>query len=539
MNLNTNLAAGLVDGQYKIGFACYKTATGTEKYWETTITVKDTVPTTSLNWVVGTKPAAPVFTADAGFQEITGEITPVTATPAVTGYTVTATPTSPAGPALPPVSIPAGGPYTYSFTGLNNGDVYDIVATATNDAGSTDAAAQSVTVGLEVTPAPVVTAATGPSPVTVSWTPSTGSPVGGATLVSHTVTFVPVGSAAPIASQTLPAPTNSISVACAVPDSYVVEVVGNYSNGQVTVPGMATFTCVNAQVVVQDITVVRPQGALVLTQRCGVHGSAPAYSNALFGPQFPALTATTDADPTGTAPNILPPAAVGTAPVGDDAAADPNSFGTNPVGPLGQQTAPGAGDVLFNQYPYPVDGNGDSIATYPTNCGITLEQARLITSGPSAGQYFRSTGRIAQLTVVDTRDADAGWTLNGRMGDFFLGGNTAATEKFSGNLLGWVPEVTWDSNPNLDGYDMTVTAGGERLPVASDLGGRSRRSGPGEHHAGKLAVEGQCWCRSGYGCDGCPDQPVDPGLGRRRHLQGCAHVHHRLILDQAAVTVHI
>ena len=344
LNLNTNLAAGLVDGQYKIGFACYKTATGTEKYWETTITVKDTVPTTSLNWVVGTKPAAPVFTADAGFQEITGEITPVTATPAVTGYTVTATPTSPAGPALPPVSIPAGGPYTYSFTGLNNGDVYDIVATATNDAGSTAAAAQAVCMCHGwLAPRPVVAVASGPSPVTVSWTPSTGSPVGGATLVSHTVTFVPVGSAAPIASQTLPAPTNSISVACAVPDSYVVEVVGNYSNGQVTVPGMATFTCVNAQVVVQDITVVRPQGALVLTQRCGVHGSAPAYSNALFGSTLPALAATAGADPTGVAPNVVPPAAMGAAPVADALPEVSGEFGV-----VGHERKYGAGSNFFD-----------------------------------------------------------------------------------------------------------------------------------------------------------------------------------------------
>ncbi|MEZ5222108.1 MAG: hypothetical protein R2743_11490 [Ilumatobacteraceae bacterium] len=357
------------------------------------------------------------------------------------------------------MSIPAGGPYTYSFTGLNNGDVYDIVATATNDAGSTAAAAQAVCMCHGwLAPRPVVAVASGPSPVTVSWTPSTGSPVGGATLVSHTVTFVPVGSAAPIASQTLPAPTNSISVACAVPDSYVVEVVGNYSNGQVTVPGMATFTCVNAQVVVQDITVVRPQGALVLTQRCGVHGSAPAYSNALFGSTLPALAATAGADPTGVAPNVVPPAAMGAAPVAD---ALPEVSGEFGVGSVGTETA-GQPDGLFDQYPYPVDGSGDSIATYATNCGIDLGTASLVTSGPSAGQYFRSTGRIAQLTVVDTRDIDAGWTLNGRMSNFNSG-----TDSFSGNLLGWVPEVTWDSNPNLDGYDMTVAAGDTRLPVAS------------------------------------------------------------------------
>ena len=454
--------SNLANGAYKIGVACVTPAGALDgaNFWEAPITISNKAPS-NFNWAFGVPPAAASLTAVGGNMEITGTVTPVTATPAVSGYQVIATPQG--GSALPAVNVPAAGPYTYAITGLTNGTTYDVVVVATNGAGSSTSTPVSATPSLpSVTPAPVVTATSGTSPITVSWTPSTGTPLAGATLVSHTVTFVPVGAAPAIAPVTVPAGDNDTDVTGVVGDGYVVSVVGNYSNGQVTPAGTATFTFLNAQVVVQDLTVVRPQGALVLTQRCGVHGSATAYTNALFGPTFPALTATTDADPTGTAPNILPPAAVGTAPVGDDAAANPNSFGTNPVGPLGQQTPAGAADVLFNQYPYPVDGNGNSIATYATNCGINLGTASLITTGPSAGQYFRSTGRIAQLTVVDTRDIDAGWTLNGRMSNFNSG-----TDSFSGNLLGWVPEVTWDSNPNLDGYDMTVAAGNTRLPVAS------------------------------------------------------------------------
>ena len=198
--------------------------------------------------------------------------------------------------------------------------------------------------------------------------------------------------------------------------------------------GTVAFT--SAQLIIQDIQVVRPSGALVLTQRCGVFGSAAEYTDAVFG-TLPLLPATTGADAV--------------------AGAVPTGVGTAPT-----QGAGGVADPQFPQYPYPVDANGVPAATYPTNCAIDLGTGTLITSGPRAGQYFKATGRIAQITVVNTRDADTGWTLNGRMSAFTS--TTDATDTFSGNLLGWDPEVTWDSDVDLDGYNMTVAAGGVRQP---------------------------------------------------------------------------
>jgi len=274
--------------------------------------------------------------------------------------------------------------------------------------------------------------------VTITITPATAP--AGATLVNHIVT-IPGIVGSPF---TLPAGTNTLSVTGGTAgNSYPFTVQATYNSPFIGDTFSGTFSVLSAQVVVQDITVVRPQGALVLTQRCGVYGSAPVYNDTTFG-TLDALAATTGADPATVDGVVDAPTGVGTAPT------------------LGLGGVP---DPLFAQYPYPVDAAGIPNPNYPTDCAINLGIGQLITSGPRAGQYFKATGRIAQITVVNTRDADSGWTLNGRMSTFTS--TTDATDTFSGNLLGWNPEVTWDSNPNLDNYDMVVTAGGIRQPEAS------------------------------------------------------------------------
>ena len=250
----------------------------------------------------------------------------------------------------------------------------------------------------------------------------------------------------PLGTTTVPAGTYTIGIACT--DAGTVTSIWS---ARVTITpgagaGLFSFSVIEP-VLIQDVSTGRPQGALVLTQRCGVHGSAPAFSDPVFG-SLPALPATSGADPLG----ADPPTAVGSAPVIDSAPSDPNA-GNGPA------------DPSFPQYPYPVDGIGDAAPNYPTNCAIDLGTGALVTSGPRAGQYFRATGRLAQLTVVNTRDSDSGWTLNGRMSSFVS--TTDATDSFSGNLLGWDPEVTWDSSATLDGYDMVVNAGGVRQPEPS------------------------------------------------------------------------
>ncbi len=427
LNFNTNTLPG--NGAYNIGFVC--TLAGvTTRHWVTPITVTGFVGPGTFNWFAYPIMQIPGLVLDGTSPTggiLTGSFNPVPSTPAATSYTVTLSP----GGAT--VTIPAAGPYTFSFPGLTNGAAYTASVVATNAVGSSTPTTATATVGPDIIPAPGVVSTSFTFVFSIAITPAAAP--AGATLISHTVTVTPALVGSPFI---LPAGTNTLNVGgtstCGNP--YQVTVQANYNAPFVGAAFNATYAYFCAEPVIQDIEVVRPAGALVLTQRCGVFGSAAAYTDTTFG-TLPALTATADADTAGGTPT-----------------------GTAPTLGLG-----GAADSLFAQYPYPVDAAGIPNPNYPTDCAIDLGTGQLITSGPRAGQYFKATGRIAQITVVNTRDADSGWTLNGRMSTFTS--TTDATDTFSGNLLGWDPEVTWDSNANLDGYDMTVTRGGVRQPQAT------------------------------------------------------------------------
>ena len=182
---------------------------------------------------------------------------------------------------------------------------------------------------------------------------------------------------------------------------------------------------VSATTVTQDITVTRPVGGLVLTQTCAKYGALPIEPTSLgFDVALPAL----------------PASGTGIAPTTD----------------AGRTVA----DSAFGQYPYPVDANEVPNPTYPTHCALNLGIAKLITSGSEAGKYFKVDGRISQVAIVDTRDTDAGWVVNGKVTDFASGANT-----FSGNYLGWTPVKTLDSTATLEGYDQTVVAGATVAPA--------------------------------------------------------------------------
>jgi len=186
-------------------------------------------------------------------------------------------------------------------------------------------------------------------------------------------------------------------------------------------PATVTFIATGAQVIIQDITVVRPAGALILTQRCGVFGALNGVSlNGIpgFEAGFPAAAAAG-----GT---------VGTAP----------TTGPAPGGPA---------DPQFGNYPFP------SPATYPTHCGVDLGTGSFLTGGTLAGQYYSANGRLNQVTVADNRDASfGGWTVNGTMSVFTNGSST-----FSGDNLGWIPQVA-STTPG-----QTVAAGAAVNPLAS------------------------------------------------------------------------
>jgi hypothetical protein len=111
-------------------------------------------------------------------------------------------------------------------------------------------------------------------------------------------------------------------------------------------------------------------------------------------------------------------------------------------------------DPQFPQYPYPVDADGVPAVTYPTHCGVNLGIGKLITGDRLAGVYFAATGRLNQLTVVDTRDSNTSWNLTGSASAF-----TSNSDSFSGDFLGWTTQITNTSIASVTGYKQVVTAG--------------------------------------------------------------------------------
>jgi hypothetical protein len=443
-NFTSLVGSGITAGVYKIGIVCANfntpgvagrvdNVTRPEgHYWEKTITITNA---TTMAWSAGAVPPAPVLGAlTPGNGSLTGSFTAAAADPVAT-YALSGV------PALPgqPITVTPGTPFTVS--GLTNGTSYALTVRATNTVGFTDSNTVNGTPAPGVIAAPVLTATSAVGQVSLSWTTPPVTP--GATLASYTVTATAgVVAGSPF---TVAAGTNTLLVTGLAPGAYSFTVQAIYNAPFVgAVSNVATASSNNAQTLIQDITVVRPVGALVLTQRCGVYGSAAAYSDNVFGslPALPATPLSADPDPV----NGPTGASIGTAP----------TTGAAPGGPA---------DPSFSEYPYPVDDlTLIPNATYPTHCGIDLGIGRLITSGPRAGQYFAANGRMAQITVVNTQDVDSGWTLNGRMSAFTT--TAGAGDSFHGNHLGWDPEVSYDSAANLDGYDMAVLAGGVRQPVA-------------------------------------------------------------------------
>lgn len=365
-----------------------------------------------LNYAAAaTVPAAPsVVTATGGNGQVTVDWdAPGDGGSAITQYTVTLT--GAGGPFTQVVAAPAT---VHTFTGLANFQTYSATVTATNAVGTSPASAP-VTANTGPTPAPSnVTATAGDGQATVSWTPAdttgltgyrvTATPTAGAPIVALT------GSTAP--NHVFTGLTNGTTY------TFVVEGVYGANFGPASAPSAPVLvqSGLNGGDLIQEIDVRRPQGGLVFTQICG--------------PRTP-LTGL---------PNIRTQTSPGS---------DAPSFGADPD------------DDLYGQYPYPVDANGDAIANNPTTCGVNLGTAVRIPRGqPGGGQFFEAKGFMNQVTVVNTRDDDVEWNVNGVMGQFNSGPNF-----FTASRLGWAPIKTYDTEPfdhddlPTPDYDMTVTPG--------------------------------------------------------------------------------
>ena len=424
-------------GAYNLGIACTLGAASTTQmrgYWNIPVTVTTNVATggtAQVTWNVGAVPTAPTLTAvTVGESQLTAAFTPVASTPATSGFTATATP--PSGPAI--TATGASSPIV--IPGLTNGTAYSVTVRATNTAGnSTESNSISGTPAIAARP-PVtgLTAVPGSAgEVLVSWTGPTGPAPTGYSLTVAPADAGPFTPGASATSQNVTGLTAGTLYSFTVTPTHVAP---NFAT-----PASVQATPLSAQILQQQLTVTRPVGALVLTQVCGVNG-ALGVEAAQLG--FPA----------GTLPAVAADT-VGSAPF------------TNWPGTVQQDSA------TFAEYPYPVDDvTGVPNATYPTNCGIDLGIAKLVTSGLGSGQFFRASGVLNQVSVVDTRDADLGWTVNGTMSAFTSGANT-----FSGSQLGWTPVVTDDSDAFTDSngtaYDQVVLPGTGVAPNTANASGLS------------------------------------------------------------------
>ncbi len=359
----------------------------------------------------------------------------------IVGYTVTATPGG--------QSCSTNGPdeLTCTMTGLTNAVNYTFTVVARNAAGSSAPAAPpgnpAFTPGL---PSPVIVQPPAPDPfdgtrVTLTWLAAV-SPLD-LPIIGYVATASPGG--------------NSCSTTGALTCTITGLTVGvNYSFTVVAVNGAGTGppTIVDnssSALIYQRITVVRPVGQLILTQRCGVNGALPALAADAGFPGFqsalPAVAAS--ADQVGTTPDITP-----------------NGVFPTGAGSLADAVTP---DPQFNNYPFP------SPATYPTECGVNLGTATIVSSGPLAGQYYQADGFINEVTVSDLRDTDLGWEVRGQMSDFV--GTVSSTNTIDGNYLAWNPVIQNTTPTTATGYTQTVAAGPSVLPGTGVVSGSGLGSG--------------------------------------------------------------
>ena len=410
----------IAPGVYNIGIACTlgpASATQMKEFWNTKITVTANpggADPADINWVYGAASEQPTIALTPVQQGIQVAITPGASIPPDTSYTLSATTST---PGAVPGTVTGSAALSQTIPNLTAGATYTVTAVANNGVGPSPAATAAP---VTVPNLPGVTGLTftndGPGATTgvLSWTAPTGP-----TPDSYLCSVLPAG---PIVN--CGAGTTATVTGATVGTAYSFTVTPQHAAAVGVADAASTSgSFESSEILIQELEVERPVGKLVLTQRCGVWGDLPAWPASAVAPEAGLVAATVDT--TGTAPFL-----------------GPNGTG-------GQDTA------NFGEYPYPVDGTEVPNPEYPTYCGIQLGTAKLLTSGPGAGQLFFATGQIKQVTGVDTRDTDEGWDIVGDVSDFVHTVN--ATKTFSGNQLGWDPEENGVTAPYTDGAGNTYT----------------------------------------------------------------------------------
>jgi hypothetical protein len=409
-------------------------------------------PNLVVSQVAGSDAQLTVHVDDAA----AGGVAPGDGNAPISGYDITITG---AGTPVPASPVHLAAPGSQTFTGLVDFTLYNVTATRSNTpiSGPAFTSNPAAASGTPVPPAVAITQiVSGDHKADVTVNTQGTSPA------SYNVEITPVNPAGALYTYSTPTAANPFTVGSGTPAGnvaltngtlYSIRVQAVYPAGSGSFSAPVQFTP-NGTLITQTITVRRPQGALILTQVCGAKGAvttgtAPAYTAA--------GVRTTQ---------YLPPV------VGQSA-------------PIVQGTLNPATDPLFGQYPYPVDANNEPIANYPTDCAINLGTAKLITNGAGAGQYFTAAGDLNQVTVVDTRDTDPGWIVNGKVSNF-----TSPTGSFSGSQLGWAPAATSKTASFTDAAGHTyaqATAAGSLVAPSTPSGlGSGKELGHGNAKSGPV-----------------------------------------------------
>ncbi|MBV9663095.1 MAG: hypothetical protein JOZ37_03935, partial [Actinobacteria bacterium] len=352
-------------GVYNIGIACTlggASATQESNFWNVQMTVATGTATdgnAQVTWQNGTSPSAPTITSlTAGTNTATqGHIdvafTNPAANPALTSCTLFVG-TSAGGTQFSGAGGLSGNctsPRTIS--GLSYGQQYFVRMTSTNSVGNSP-------VSNELSSTPVrpavtnLTATPSPNTVTLDWddAPLLGTDQYNIDICTQPATSPCLPASAGHAS-TANSATSNYTFTPAVPGQQYAFTV-TYGAAGTSQGASAGAAPLSNSILVQDVSVTRPNGALVLTQVCGQYGNVPAE-------------AASTGFPGGFAAN---------APAG-------NASGNTPSGPtLGANGTGGTDPNYPSQYPNPAN------PTYPTHCSLDLGTASLITSGPGAGQFF-------------------------------------------------------------------------------------------------------------------------------------------------------
>ena len=275
-------------GDYKMGYACTTPTGVVDSFYErlVRVTVDASIGGGQITWTTRFSDLSPApsigqpssgegfalipFVVGAGVGGVSQSFE-ATAIALDGGATVSASGTT------PPIVIP----------GLVNGSTYRITVTASNSFGTSAPSAPvfvTPSIGLQPPVRPNFTkGAPGSGEATITWTAPTNVPPTG-----YTVTVSPPPTA-PAADTYILGPADTSQVVLGLDPNivYTFALQPSYEAPRTGISSLVFGSVDPSSIIQQRITVNRPVGQLILTQRCGVNGNIPIFTGTSTIPGFP------------------------------------------------------------------------------------------------------------------------------------------------------------------------------------------------------------------------------------------------------------